>query len=98
MTSARTLKSPSKRQLAQFDKFWSEESSSFKARWGETVEQTKARILDYYTWLWEGAGRPRLFIPKPMDLKVNFGSGRADRDSQIANFDQETVPNRKWTL
>ena len=88
---------PNKRQLAEFDRFWDAECGPFlRGAHGETAGQVKARILGIYTWFWEGAGCPKRFIPAPMPHRQVDGP-RADRDSKIADFDQNILPNRDWT-
>jgi len=83
-----TSKRPSSKQLAEFDSFWDVCSAPYLKR-----GCTKEDMLEHYVWLWQGAGCPRRFIPKPLDCdrqEVTTGTSN--------NHDQELCPNRKWTL
>ena len=91
---------PSKRQLAEFVRFWKSEKGPYiRLARGKTEEQAKASLLAHYVWLWEGAGCPLRFIPKPLPHRpITFGSGRADTETHLPDFDQNILPNRDWTL
>jgi hypothetical protein len=96
------LRKPSKKQLAEFDAFWMECGRPY-ARRGCTRED----LLDHYTWLWEGAGRPKQFIPGPKDAEFTIPSkfdqdhvrdGGATVEKDIRRYDQDVLPNRGWIL
>ena len=108
-------KSPvlSERQLAEFDSFWLSDGYIFfkpgergrhfpivgSAFWKKSHDKRKAEVLEYYTWLWEGAGYPKRFLPNPEPHNpVTFGSGRVDTEDKLANFDQDLYPNKDWNL
>jgi hypothetical protein len=96
----KSSKSPSKKQLAEFDRFWEECNGPYlRMAYGKNEGQAKAELLAHYIWMWEESGCPKRFIPKPLPHSpVTFGSGRVDTEDKLANFDQDLYPNKDWNL
>jgi hypothetical protein len=88
------LRKPTKKQLAEFEDFWEEwKGPLLRMAYGDTEKKTKALILAHYLWLWEGAGCPRRFIPKPTDSEpVDIPTGTSDSHDQNINV------LRDWNL
>lgn len=94
------MPTPTKKQLAEFDRFWEENKGSYvRMSRCKTETEAKVSLRNHYIWLWEGAGCPQRFIPKPLPHRpMTFGSGRADTETHLPDFDQNILPNRDWTL
>jgi hypothetical protein len=97
-----TSKRPSRKQLAEFEKFWNAEKRPYMRR-----GCTKEDLLAHYVWLWEGAGCPKQFIPGPKDAEFNITAqldqdhirdGGATVEKDIRRYDQDVLPNRGWIL
>jgi len=87
-------RTPTKKQLAEFDRFWEAEKGPYlRMARGQTETEAKVALRNHYIWLWEGLGCPKRFIPKPRDCdRQEVPTGASN------SHDQEVCPNRKWTL